>query len=274
MIEYPIKGSLDYPIRKYIPKQKSMKDIVSSCCFDLDATISASYSGTGQTWANLVASPNDGANQTDYDFWLGADNTATTNDPTFNGTAGDSGAFWSFDGGDWFTLKSIPTAFNDILKPTGKSTFFVVFKTGSTVGWQAIFDTRHGSNAYNGISIFLNGSNNIYMALSTSAGYALLTSSAALSINTIYSLAVIFDNSSSFSIHINNMNTADATVSTTVGSTATHSFNAGIGAYDNGTFPFYSGTELYGISFFNSALSTTELKAVKNEYSSRHNRTY
>ncbi len=31
--------------------------------FDLDATLSSSYSGSGTNWANLIASPDDGSGQ-------------------------------------------------------------------------------------------------------------------------------------------------------------------------------------------------------------------
>lgn len=87
-----------------------LDSIISSTCCDLDATISASYGGSGQTWANLIASPADGSAQTGYDFHLGIDDSSSTDDPTFSGSAGDAAAFFSHDGGDWFTLKNIANA--------------------------------------------------------------------------------------------------------------------------------------------------------------------
>jgi len=48
----------------------SIQSVVSSACFDLDATQPASI-GTANEWKNLVAVPADGAGQTDYDFYLG-----------------------------------------------------------------------------------------------------------------------------------------------------------------------------------------------------------
>lgn len=66
------------------------------CC--LDAGSSASYPGSGQTWSDLSGNG--------YDFLLGADNSATATDPTFNGSAGalSSSEYFSLDGGDYFTL--------------------------------------------------------------------------------------------------------------------------------------------------------------------------
>lgn len=60
-----------------------LDSVVSSACCDLDASVSSSYSGSGETFSNLVTSPADGNLQTDYDFWLGSDGT-TTNNPVFN----------------------------------------------------------------------------------------------------------------------------------------------------------------------------------------------
>lgn len=62
----------------------------------LDAGDSDSYSGSGQQWSDLSGNANH--------YYRGANNTATTDDPTFNGTAGNLSAseYWSFDGGDYF----------------------------------------------------------------------------------------------------------------------------------------------------------------------------
>lgn len=87
-----------------------LDEVLASTCCDLDATISASYGGSGQTWANLIASPADGSAQTGYDFHLGTDDSSSTDDPTFSGSPGDDAAFFSHDGGDWFALKNIANA--------------------------------------------------------------------------------------------------------------------------------------------------------------------
>lgn len=74
---------------------------------ELDATLLASYGGSGQTWANVITSPSDGAAQTAYDFHLGADSGSSTDDPTFTNNAGADDAFWDMDGGDFFLIKNI-----------------------------------------------------------------------------------------------------------------------------------------------------------------------
>jgi hypothetical protein len=62
----------------------------------LDAGDDASYA-SGQPWLDTSGNG--------YDFFRGADGSATGTDPTFNGTAGgrSSSEYWSFDGGDYFT---------------------------------------------------------------------------------------------------------------------------------------------------------------------------
>lgn len=72
-----------------------LDSLLDSVVYDLDATIAASYPGTGQTWTNLAASPADGEAQTTYDFWLGADGAADGSDPAFTGAAGDAGAYFA-----------------------------------------------------------------------------------------------------------------------------------------------------------------------------------
>jgi len=86
-----------------ITRESPLSAVISGVVFDLDATIEASYAGTGQTWANLVPSPADGSAQSDYDFYRGTGSGSSTDDPTFTGTANDPAAYWAYDGGDFFT---------------------------------------------------------------------------------------------------------------------------------------------------------------------------
>jgi hypothetical protein len=63
----------------------------------LDAGDSASYT-SGQKWLDRAGGG--------YDFFLGSDVTSQASDPTFTGSVGNRGAYWSFDGGDFFTYDS------------------------------------------------------------------------------------------------------------------------------------------------------------------------
>jgi hypothetical protein len=64
----------------------------------LDAGDSASYSGSGQIWYDLTSN--------NFDFWRGRSDSASSDDPTFNGSAGGKSGneYWSFDGSQLFEL--------------------------------------------------------------------------------------------------------------------------------------------------------------------------
>jgi hypothetical protein len=129
------------------PASSYLDGVLASTVFDLDATIAASYPGSGLTWANL-ATPADGAAKTAYDFFLGDGVTATTY-PAFSGSAGNSAAYWSFDGGDYFDLKSgANTAFlRDAHKTTGGSDFWIAMAYRPVDGGvtQGLFTTTDGT---------------------------------------------------------------------------------------------------------------------------------
>ena len=137
--------------------------VLASTVADWDATISDSYSGTGQTWANIETTPADGSSQTDYDLYRGATSGASTDDPTFNGTAGNEAAYWSFDGGDAFKKQAANTAFlSNLHKTTGGQDYWFAMwlKTPSsdpTQVFSRLFDTFNGTN--HGCTLFLVHSN-------------------------------------------------------------------------------------------------------------------
>ena len=70
----------------------------------LDAGDSASYGGSGTTWADVSG------NSTDFDFGDGAGDTDTY--PTFTGTSGDLTNYMSFDNdpAEWFRVDSASPA--------------------------------------------------------------------------------------------------------------------------------------------------------------------
>ncbi|ALG75045.1 hypothetical protein VY88_26270 [Azospirillum thiophilum] len=71
----------------------------------IDAGDAACYS-TGQTLANLVASPADGLSSSVYAWARGASTSAGSDDPTFNGSSGGMSAseYFGVDGGDFLSL--------------------------------------------------------------------------------------------------------------------------------------------------------------------------
>jgi hypothetical protein len=96
--------------------------VAAGAVFELDAGNAASYPGSGQTLANVVASPADGALQTAYDFLLGTDGTVEADDAPFSGTPGglSSAEYFSFDS-DRITLGAANPAFIDTMHKAGSA---------------------------------------------------------------------------------------------------------------------------------------------------------
>lgn len=127
-----------------------LDSVISSVCCDLDATISASYGGSGQTWANLIASPADGAAQTDYDFFLGADGDSSTDDPAFNVDTFD------LDGTDVFVGKITNTpTLAGLSRTDGTNVWWIATVThiAALLSADFFFEVRNGTTFGNQILI-------------------------------------------------------------------------------------------------------------------------
>lgn len=131
----------------------------------LDSGDSASYT-SGQSWLDLSGNG--------YDFFRGANNTATTDDPTFNGSAGalgaQTGAYWSFDGGDFFTYDTTnETWMNNIHKDNAKFTLLAWFYNGAGSTSSTVIGTSNGSNNV-GFRFGVTSADNLLMAAYAGGG--------------------------------------------------------------------------------------------------------
>lgn len=102
----------------------------------LDAGDSSSYS-SGQSWLDRSGNG--------YDFFRGATSGATTDDPTFNGSAGahTSSEYWSFDGGDFFQYDTTNETWMDNLhKDNAVFTLMAWVYPASFSANQALFTTH------------------------------------------------------------------------------------------------------------------------------------
>jgi len=107
----------------------------------LDAGDASSYGGSGQTWSDVSGAGNH--------FYLGSGSGADGADPTFNGSSGDLGSYWTFDGGDYFSLVagSNPAAFETLHKNNAALDMGALFKMpASAVGSLGLFTTRSSAN--------------------------------------------------------------------------------------------------------------------------------
>jgi hypothetical protein len=139
--------------------KRDMKEIItglglsSNLKLCLDAGDSASYT-SGQSWLDLSGNG--------YDFFRGADGSATATDPTFNGSAGGLSAseYWSFDGGDYFTYDSANETWMQNLHKDN-ALFTIAF-------WFYWVDPTTGSGIWGNTQA---NSNNIGMDIGTSTGF-------------------------------------------------------------------------------------------------------
>ena len=254
--------------------------VLDSTCFDLDATIVDSYGGSGQTWANLITSPADGASQTDYDFHLGNDATADTTDPTFTGSAGDQAAYFSLDGGDCFNIKSFTSA-QSVLFNAAKSNSSWWIAITALIPTSVNNDNLCGSGdlaadigiKFNCTSATLNRCNLFQQDGSTNRNIGFVGNS----INRDGNNIIIISNNGGTPIQWHNSttgvngngaystNTTDPARSFRIGST---SDAAGI----EDAMP--SGTRIYSFAGGNEFLDDTKAAAIISHLETRHNRDY
>lgn len=280
-------GTIGIPSRKaggsfaYSP----LGNIVSSCVFDIDATIEDCYAGSGVPLSNLEPTPADSSAQSAYD-WDRGDGTTSTTYPTFTGTAGDSGAYFSLDGGDYFSLKNAITTFLDQLHfdGTGKGTIIMVFQIPDNTVLYSLFSTvNSGANSDEGIFTFLHYNVAEQASINQfgdglSVGQGARISHTKPSNGTDVFAAIGWDDST---------NTAKCWVNTTTASTdsdiawvassttSNNSQGATIGCHGNGSTNILpSGTRWYASSLFNTLLNDSEITSIVAEYEGRHERSY
>lgn len=260
-----------------------LQDVVASNVFDLDATQSASYGGSGQTWNNLTVSPADGASQSDHDYYLGDNNSSDAADPTFNGSAGDPAAYWSFDGGDGFTLakgsvSAMPDFYKNLHKSTGGQAHSICFvgrftPTGGSS--KALGGTGKGSTTAHGMTYFIPGfatTDKLGLGWYDGSGGNTFIDSAVIADSTDVFIVMTFDPSTgAYKAYVNGnapvVGTATAQVSTTDPSSVMELMQSGF-------INIGSGSRLYACSMYNAVLSNDDVANVKAFYEARHGRSY
>jgi hypothetical protein len=245
--------------------------------WDLDATLSASYAGSGQTWANIITAPADGSAQTAYDFYPGSDGSASGDDPAFNGPANDPAAYWSLDGNDKFVLAGGNTAavkgFHKTAGGQPATIILAVRMPASYSGTAGYFGNTSTASA-EGIEMRItSGAANQLIQRAGSLNSLSTPFSSTPSAGAIHLMAFALDYTGGT---LKTALDARSFTSRTLSSRATAadpsaSFGIGWGgANDVGL----NGTRLYGCYAFNKLLSDAELSGVIDVLNSRHDRTY
>ena len=245
-----------------VPISPPLSTIISSTALDLDATIEASYGGSGQTWANYEP---DSA----YNFFMGADGDIGTDDPEFIGNAGTEDAYWLMDGDDHFELVGANTAFlKDLHKTAGGSDFWICFAAQwVTPGNMMMFTTRN-SGAVVGISLLTESGQNLQLVQRGDSAVTVSTSSVALDAGDGIVLASHSHSTNKTRLWINsttkqefahtfNTTTTDATTKAKISD-----FNASLQLHNN--------TRLYHCSMGDEFLDDTKATAIIDHIVARH----
>ena len=253
-----------------------LDSIISSAICDLDATILASYDGSGQIWANLIASPADGESQTAYDFFLGADGSVASDDPTFTGRAGDAAAHFLYDGGDKNNLASgVNTNFiNDMHKTTGGNVWWiaVAFRYAGT-GFQCVWANQSASPAGQGVeALVIDASNGVRFNIRRSNFITNDFATGALVAGTDNLLIVSGDPVTTDDLRVwLNTTTAIENADMSTGTSTTNANNPmQIGARPNLVLPLANLTRVYHFSMGNEYLDDADVTLIKTHLEARH----
>ncbi|MCM2343244.1 MAG: hypothetical protein NDJ24_01635 [Alphaproteobacteria bacterium] len=248
--------------------------VLASTVFDLDATIAASYPGSGQTWANLTAAPADGSAQAAYDFYRGGTAAAHTDDPTFNGTPGDPAAYWSVDGADFWRLAGAKTAFlNALHKTTDGSNFWLALALRWVTSANGLFGTANASSS-TGMNLRSN-TNGAFTFRQYGSAQVAYTSATGLLVNGEDSLLILsYDHASHTLAHWVDTRTATTTTMNFNTTTADAAGAGEIFTRGDGSFCMSAGARLYGCAMGHEYLDNTKAGLIIDHLNARHGRTY
>ena len=255
----------------------TIDSIIASVCCDIDATLSPSYGGSGQTWANMISSPSDGAAQADYDLFLGATGSDEGDDPTFVGIAGDVAALFDYDGGDFNVTKvaaaSHPPTYKNAHKTTsgGDITIAMVMKTGDSVpGNNGIFGNASGG-VDNGLFIQITGAGALRLSQcngSSCAGTGDLTT---LSADTLHLIIVAYESDTGnvrFWVNTKTKSTSSLSSGTTTTDPASKWSIAAI----ESAIVLKAGSHVIHYSVYDDFLDDADVGALVDLLESRHDR--
>lgn len=259
-----------------------LDDVINSVCFDLDATIAASYDDgvDSQKWFNLIASPADGESQSAYDFYRGNDNSSSTDDPTHNGTVGNDAAYWTLDGGDLFSLVSgaNTTLLGDLHKTTGGKDFWIAIawhQVDNSWPGAVMFTNRgHNGNAQKGIEFSLINNQQKVQLVHRGTSFTSLISDQLSAGEAAGDHITLISHSHSGDESRLWLNSTLKTAAHTFSATTAASALATIGAYSGGASGMSTETRLYSVAIGNEYLSAEGAANIIAHLETRHNRDY
>lgn len=241
---------------------------------------------SGQTFVNACTVPADSSPPTSYDYLLGATSGTEATDPTFNSAGAAS--YFSFDGGDYFTLGLGATStslLKSLHKAGGAFSLEVWFYYNGNAGQSSFFDTgtsdQGGADMSRGLiytctdTSFSAVGQQLRVKRDSSGSTALsVTTQTSFTAGNIYMTGLSYQaGGTSFFYRNGNYdttssgNTFTATLNTP---SALDTVNAPrIGARGDGSFRVPSGTRLYRIALYNQALSKSVFDSIWADNRSR-----
>lgn len=253
--------------------------VLDSTVADLDATQSESYSGSGQTWSNLVTSPSDSSSQISNDFYLGADGNADSTDPTFTGSAGDAGAYFALDGGDWLAAKDLSSS--TTLKSLGKTTtsFWVAiaFQTPSSLVSSTGIWGGGFQNADEGFTANYTAAGAARLFQFYGSGTTFTTLTPTIGTSTDYLWIVSVDMSATTNnvrSWINTTTKEETSVTWTSNTDNTVNFDVGAGGGSAHLGKAANGTRIYSFALGNEFIDDADAALIFAHLEARHGRDY
>lgn len=230
--------------------------LASNLQIALDAGDPASYT-SGQKWLDLSGNG--------QDFFLGADGTASSADPTF--VAGGRRSYFSFDGGDYFTYDTTNETWMDSLHKDNAA--FTVAQWIFRVPGQAAGlwgDNAVGTLTNHGVDFRLAASNICQLIVANGSGVTARTisSTATAASAQWYFIAMSVDEAgNAYTFQLNSTQEAGAaSYSSPSSSAASQAFN--IGARGAAGTPLSSGHRMASSAIWTRALTAAELNLFFN----------
>ncbi len=251
-----------------------LSDILSGVVFELDLTNTNSYSGSGNTVANLTPTPADGSAKAAYNFTKSAG-------AVFTGSAGASDAHLLMDGSGYLTIGANTTFLSKLHRTDAGATPYTLILVGSFVpktvaaNPQAYFGT-----ALDGPSPGWNWNNGLYSDVTNRVNNQVQGNWADLGLVAAGPVSADSTERCLIMTHTPNGSNGDIKFysNSSTPNTATHGFQIvtadatfpmQIGAAGNNLYPIYNGGKVRIAAMLNRAVNNTEAASILSNTAAR-----
>jgi len=254
----------------------SVQDVVAGACVDIHVPLEACHPNGSQTLKSQITNPADGSSGNGY--FLGANASSSTDEPTFPIGPGDVRAYALFDGGDTMVRESANSALINRIGRTDQSfTLIMAIREPGTLPalntlWSNSLAT---ANTNHGLHLFINSSGTQFgWAQYKGAGAPAAQNMGAYTASKDTILALSYDHVANAMNTYLNSRTPVATAVAFGTHTADCDTVARISGKGGGGNLVTNTTRLYGHSIFNRALSAADIAKVFDVYNQIHGVTF